>query len=64
MSKFKVYEALLHYPDGRKMSMSVRTQTREEAKELILELLLKEGTPDSYYYAWVRGGRQIKEESE
>ena len=64
MSKFKIYEAVLHYPNGRKMSMPVRTQTMEEAKELILGLLLKEGTPDSYYNAWVRGGRQIKEESE
>ena len=59
MSKFKVYEAFLHYPDGCVMSMPVRAKTEEEAKELILKLLLKEGTPDIYYNAWVRGDRQI-----
>ena len=66
MSKFKVYEAILHYPDGREASMPVRASTEEEAKELVLGLLLKEGTPDTYYNAWVRGGRQIlcEEESE
>jgi len=62
ISKFKVYEAILHYPDGHEASMPVRASTMEKAKELILGLLLKEGTPDTYYNAWVRSGRQIVEE--
>ena len=58
MVKWQVYEAILFYEDHQ-ASLPVRASSKAEAKQMIETLVTKEGTPDTYYNAWVRGGRRI-----
>jgi len=63
MTKSKTYKAVLHTSES-KMSLLVQAKTEVGAKKKVFELLTKEGMPDTYYLAWVRGGRQIVEKED